>query len=109
MSITDLYEGSKSRKSSGFSEGEKSRNCSGLGDGGKSRNCSGNSISQGLVSSGFLSSNPVNIPGTDSFILDRYRYLPTLLSFPVFWICIPVRFMRIRIHFGKRSGSFLKS
>ena len=67
MSITDLYEGSKSRKSSGFSEGEKSRNCSGLGDGGKSRNCSGNSISQGLVSSGFLSSNPVNIPGTDSY------------------------------------------
>merc|ERR1719318_1333407 len=38
----------------------------------KSRNCSGNSISQGLVSSGFLSSsNPVNIPGsgelTDGF------------------------------------------
>merc|ERR1719384_718348 len=48
MSINDLYEGSKSR------------------------NCSGNSISQGLVSSGFLSSsNPVNIPGsgelTDGF------------------------------------------
>jgi hypothetical protein len=72
MSITDLYEGSKSRQSSGFSEGEKSRNCSGLGgDGGKSRNCSGNSISQGLVSSGFLSSNPVNIPGTDTFGIDR--------------------------------------
>jgi hypothetical protein len=74
MSITDLYEGSKSRKSSGFSEGEKSRNCSGL-DGGKSRNCSGNSISQGLVSSGFLSSNPVNIPGTDAFGLERYKLL----------------------------------
>lgn len=79
MSITDLYEGSKSRKSSGFSEGEKSRNCSGL-DGGKSRNCSGNSISQGLVSSGFLSSNPVNIPGTDSFGLDRSESLGGLLS-----------------------------
>merc|ERR1719209_444101 len=61
MSINDLYEGSKSRKSSGFSETQS-----------KSRNCSGNSISQGLVSSGFLSSsNPVNIPGsgelTDGF------------------------------------------
>ena len=72
MSINDLYEGSKSRKSSGFSETQsKSRNCSGMEDG-KSRNCSGNSISQGLVSSGFLSSsNPVNIPGsgelTDGF------------------------------------------
>merc|ERR550532_1580768 len=59
MSINDLYEGSKSR------------NCSGMEDS-KSRNCSGNSISQGLVSSGFLSSsNPVNIPGsgelTDGF------------------------------------------
>lgn len=64
MSVTDLYEGSKSRKSSGFSETTKSRNCSGLEDG-KSRNCSGNSISQGLVSAGFLSSsNPVNIPGS---------------------------------------------
>ena len=72
MSINDLYEGSKSRKSSGFSETQsKSRNCSGMEDS-KSRNCSGNSISQGLVSSGFLSSsNPVNIPGsgelTDGF------------------------------------------
>ena len=72
MSINDLYEVSKSRKSSGFSETQsKSRNCSGMEDS-KSRNCSGNSISQGLVSSGFLSSsNPVNIPGsgelTDGF------------------------------------------
>jgi hypothetical protein len=55
LSINDLYE-SKSRKSSGFSDGEKSRNCS------------GNSISQGLMSSGILSSNPVNIPGQDAFI-----------------------------------------
>jgi len=70
MSILDLYEGSKSQQSSGFSESKKSRNCSGLGDGGKSRNCSGNSIPQGLVSSGFLSSNPVNIPGTDLFCID---------------------------------------
>ena len=46
MSINDLYEGVKSRKSSGFSEGEKSRNCSGMDGGDKSRNCSGNSISQ---------------------------------------------------------------
>ena len=67
-----MYEVSKSRKSSGFSETQsKSRNCSGMEDS-KSRNCSGNSISQGLVSSGFLSSsNPVNIPGsgelTDGF------------------------------------------
>ena len=67
-----MYEGSKSRKSSGFSETQsKSRNCSGIEDG-KSRNCSGNSISQGLVSSGFLSSsNPVNIPGSGDLILDR--------------------------------------
>lgn len=55
LSINDLYE-SKSRKSSGFSDGEKSRNCS------------GNSISQGLMSSGILSSNPVNIPGQDAFL-----------------------------------------
>jgi len=55
LSINDLYE-SKSRKSSGFSDGEKSRNCS------------GNSISQGLMSSGILSSNPVNIPGQDTFL-----------------------------------------
>jgi len=61
MSINDLYE-SKSRKSSGFSDGEKSRNCS------------GNSISQGLMSSGILSSNPVNIPGQDTFI-DRNESL----------------------------------
>merc|ERR1711899_649465 len=58
-SINDLYDGSKSRKWSGMEDS-------------KSRNCSGNSISQGLVSSGFLSSsNPVNIPGsgelTDGF------------------------------------------
>merc|ERR1719266_2163319 len=46
MSINDLYEGSKSRKSSGFSETQsKSRNCSGMEDS-KSRNCSGNSVSQ---------------------------------------------------------------
>jgi len=61
LSINDLYE-SKSRKSSGFSDGEKSRNCS------------GNSISQGLMSSGILSSNPVNIPGQDTF-LDRNESL----------------------------------
>jgi hypothetical protein len=42
LSINDLYEGGKSRKSSGFSEGEKSRNCSGMDGGDKSRNCSGN-------------------------------------------------------------------
>jgi len=72
LSITDLYEPSKSRKSSGFSETTKSRNCSGM-DENKSRNCSGNSISQGLVSSGFLSSstNPVNIPGSGESLLDR--------------------------------------
>jgi hypothetical protein len=72
LSITDLYEGGKSRKSSGFSETQsKSRNCSGLEDG-KSRNVSGNSISQGLVSTGFLSSSiPVNIPGTQDLIMDR--------------------------------------
>jgi len=79
MSITDLYEGSKSRKSSGFSEGEKSRNCSGMDGGDKSRNCSGNSISQGLVSAGFLSSNPVNIPGQDAF-LERTESLGGLLN-----------------------------
>ncbi|XP_023342010.1 RING finger protein unkempt isoform X2 [Eurytemora carolleeae] len=79
MSINDLYEGGKSRKSSGFSEGEKSRNCSGMDGGDKSRNCSGNSISQGLVSSGFLPSNPVNIPGQDSF-LDRNDSLGGLLT-----------------------------
>jgi len=80
MSLNELYqvEGGKSRKSSGFSEGEKSRNCSGL-DGDKSRNCSGNSISQGLVSSGFLASNPVNIPGQDSF-LERPESLGGLLG-----------------------------
>ena len=53
LNINDLYEGSKSRKSSGFSETTKSRNGSGM-EGDKSRNCSGNSISQGLVSSGKL-------------------------------------------------------
>merc|ERR1719495_569919 len=85
LSITDLYDsGSKSRKSSGFSETTKSRNCSGL-DGDKSRNCSGNSISQGLVSSGFLSSstNPVNIPGTGESLLDRpdgFGLLSTMTS-----------------------------
>jgi len=84
LSITDLYEGSKSRKSSGFSETTKSRNCSGM-DGDKSRNCSGNSISQGLVSSGFLSSstNPVNIPGTGESLLDRpdgFGLLSTMTS-----------------------------
>merc|ERR1719414_2367404 len=71
LSITDLYEGGKSRKSSGFGETTKSRNCSGM-DGDKSRNCSGNSISQGLASAGFLqSSHPVNIPGTGESLLDR--------------------------------------
>ena len=72
LSITDLYDnGSKSRKSSGFSETTKSRNCSGF-DGDKSRNCSGNSISQGLASAGFLnSSHPVNIPGTGESLLER--------------------------------------
>jgi len=84
LSITDLYEGSKSRKSSGFSETTKSRNCSGM-DGDKSRNCSGNSISQGLVSSGFLSSstNPVNIPGSGESLLDRpdgFGLLSTMTS-----------------------------
>jgi len=72
LSISELYDGNKSRKSSGFSESTKSRSCSGI-DGDKSRNCSGNSISQGLASAGFLNSPgtaPVNIPGTDS-ILDR--------------------------------------
>merc|ERR1712106_1193635 len=73
LSITDLYEGSKSRKSSGFSETTKSRNCS------------GNSISQGLVSSGFLSSstNPVNIPGSGESLLDRndgFGLLSTMTS-----------------------------
>jgi len=68
MSLNELYHdqgGGKSRKSSGFSEGGadvKSRNCSGIQESDKSRNCSGNSISQGLVSAGFLPSNPVNIP-----------------------------------------------
>merc|ERR1719445_2710380 len=63
---------SPSRKSSGFSETTKSRNCSGLDGDIKSRNCSGNSISQGLVSAGFLnSSHPVNIPGTGESLLDR--------------------------------------
>jgi len=73
LSISDLYDsGGKSRKSSGFSETQsKSRNCSGIEDS-KSRNCSGNSISQGLVSTGFLSSsNPVNIPGSGDLILER--------------------------------------
>jgi len=81
MSISDMYEAGngKSRKSSGFSEGEKSRNCSGIDGGDKSRNCSGNSISQGLVSSGFLSSNPVNIPGQDAF-LERTESLGGLLN-----------------------------
>jgi len=84
LSITDLYEGGKSRKSSGFSETTKSRNCSGM-DGDKSRNCSGNSISQGLVSSGFLSSstNPVNIPGSGESLLDRpdgFGLLSTMTS-----------------------------
>merc|ERR1712106_450130 len=84
LSITDLYEGSKSRKSSGFSETTKSRNCSGM-DGDKSRNCSGSSISQGLVSSGFLSSstNPVNIPGSGESLLDRndgFGLLSTMTS-----------------------------
>jgi len=79
MAVTDLYEGGKSRKSSGFSETQsKSRNCSGLEDG-KSRNCSGNSISQGLVSTGFLSSsNPVAIPGTDAAIADGFGLLSNL-------------------------------
>ena len=80
MAVTDLYEGGKSRKSSGFSETQsKSRNCSGLEDG-KSRNCSGNSISQGLVSTGFLSSsNPVAIPGTDATaIADGFGLLSNL-------------------------------
>jgi len=85
LSITDLYEGSKSRKSSGFSETTKSRNCSGMDGDNKSRNCSGNSISQGLVSSGFLSSstNPVNIPGSGESLLDRsdgFGLLSTMTS-----------------------------
>merc|ERR1712106_556572 len=84
LSITDLYEGSKSRKSSGFSETTKSRNCSGM-DGDKSRNCSGNSISQCLVSSGLLSSStiPVNIPGSGESLLDRndgFGLLSTMTS-----------------------------
>jgi len=94
LSIHDLYHGevggNKSRKSSGFSEGDpgKSRNCSGLEHAttqqqihhhDKSRNCSGNSISQGLVSSGFLSSNPVNIPGQDAF-MDRNDGMSSLLN-----------------------------
>merc|ERR1711892_481178 len=84
LSITDLYEGGKSRKPSGFSETTKSRNCSGM-DGDKSRNCSGNSISQGLVSLGFLSSstNPVNIPGSGESLLDRndgFGLLSTMTS-----------------------------
>lgn len=73
LSLNELGDGSKSRKSSGFSETTKSRNCSGM-DGDKSRNCSGNSISQGLVSSGFLSSSathPVNIPGSVDYMPDR--------------------------------------
>ena len=62
MSINDLYEGVKSRKSSGFSEGEKSRNCSGMDGGDKSRNCSGNSISQvGTISSQYIQKLPICI------------------------------------------------
>lgn len=82
LSISDLYEGNKSRKSSGFSETQsKSRNCSGLEDT-KSRNCSGNSISQGLVSTGFLSSsNPVNIPGSGDLISqDGFGLLSNMTS-----------------------------
>ena len=53
----DPFDGSKSRKSSGFSDGtngggSKSRQYSGYELQNKSRNCSGNSISAGLVSSG---------------------------------------------------------
>ena len=55
----DPFDGSKSRKSSGFSDGtngggSKSRQYSGYELQNKSRNCSGNSISAGLVSSGTM-------------------------------------------------------
>ena len=55
----DPFDGSKSRKSSGFSDGtngggSKSRQYSGYDLQNKSRNCSGNSISAGLVSSGTM-------------------------------------------------------
>jgi len=54
LSMSGVYEGIRSRKSSGFSETlTKSRNSSGS-DGDRDRNLSGNSIEQGLVSSGFL-------------------------------------------------------
>eukprot|EP00095_Tigriopus_kingsejongensis_P011436 maker-scaffold222_size251774-snap-gene-0.25 protein:Tk11436 transcript:maker-scaffold222_size251774-snap-gene-0.25-mRNA-1 annotation:"ring finger protein unkempt-like protein" len=73
LSMDPYHEGSKSRKSSGFSETctNKSRQCSGYtelptvngSNGNKSRNCSGNSITQGI--SGILNgSNPVMIPGS---------------------------------------------
>jgi len=68
----DPFDGSKSRKSSGFSDGtngggSKSRQYSGYELQNKSRNCSGNSISAGLVSSGILNgSAPVMIPGSDN-------------------------------------------
>jgi len=86
LSINDLYEGGKSRKSSGFSETlTKSRNCSGL-ESDRDRNMSGNSIEQGLVSSGFLSSsstNPVNIPGSGDSLHDQndgFALLSTITS-----------------------------
>jgi hypothetical protein len=86
LTLNELADGGKSRKSSGFSETTKSRNCSGM-DGDKSRNCSGNSISQGLVSAGFLSStstHPVKIPGSaDNFLPDRnegFNLLSTMTS-----------------------------
>ena len=73
LSLGDPFDGSKSRKSSGFSSsggtsadgGSKSRQQSGYDMGNKSRNCSGNSISASLVSSGILNgSAPVMIPSS---------------------------------------------
>jgi len=80
LSLGDPFDGSKSRKSSGFSssggsggstagpaggDGSKSRQYSGYDMGNKSRNCSGNSISASLVNSGLLNgSAPVLIPSS---------------------------------------------
>ena len=87
LSLGDLagFDGSKSRKSSGFSSsdgtsngsnggqsgqsGQKSRQYSGYDMANKSRNCSGNSISHAsLVSSGILNqgSAPVTIPSSSA-------------------------------------------
>jgi len=72
LSLSDPFDGNKSRKSSGFSSSdgtglEKTRQYSGYDMGNKSRNCSGNSISAGLVCSGILNgSSPVMIPSSTS-------------------------------------------